>query len=214
MPTAVLTKSDLRWLICKGYIEHAREITLSGEEGRSFRRNRSSMFHKRSSFVLIEKGVLFATAASAAKTFVEANYNGNGNSSRSAPIPTWDRDRQELRLAGQLIKQFKVPAANQQAILATFEEEQWPPRVDDPLKPHPDHDSKRRLQDTINSLNRNQKNSLIRFHGDGSGQGIRWELVARHNELVENVGTHNGSGFDSDTYLRRPLEGVVEPHIL
>jgi len=37
-------------------------------------------------------------------------------------------------------------------------------------------DSKRRLHDTINSLNRNQKQSLIRFLGDGKGEGIRWEF--------------------------------------
>src|SRR5258708_6303028 len=31
---AELTSSDLRWLVRKGYAEHAREITLAGEESR------------------------------------------------------------------------------------------------------------------------------------------------------------------------------------
>ncbi len=75
------------------------------------------------------------------------------------------------------MKQFKVPAANQERILAAFEEEGWPIRIDDPLPPNSEQDSKRRLHDTINSLNRNQKQNLIRFVGDGSGQGVRWELV-------------------------------------
>ena len=58
-----------------------------------------------------------------------------------------------------------------------FEEESWPPRIDDPLPPHPDLMPKRRLHDTIKSLNRNQKNHVIRFMGDGTGEGIRWGLV-------------------------------------
>jgi hypothetical protein len=32
------------------------------------------------------------------------------------------------------------------------------------------------LQETIKSLNRNQKQLLIRFIGDGSGTGVRWEF--------------------------------------
>jgi len=61
-------------------------------------------------------------------------------------------------------------------ILTTFEEEKWPPKVDDPLPPHAEIDAKQRLHDTIKSLNRGQKRKLIRFRGDGTGQGIRWEL--------------------------------------
>ena len=78
-----------------------------------------------------------------------------------------------------VVKQFKVPALNQERILAAFEEEGWPVHIDDPLPPHPEQDPKRRLHDTINSLNRNQKNPLIRFLGNGNGQGIRWELSRR-----------------------------------
>lgn len=91
--------------------------------------------------------------------------------------PTWDRDRQQLRVGKVIVKEFKVPASNQEAILAAFQEENWPPRIDDPLSPVPDQDPKRRLHDTINSLNRNQKQSLVRFLGDGSGQGVRWEFT-------------------------------------
>ena len=48
---------------------------------------------------------------------------------------------------------------------------------DDPLPMHPDMLPKRRLHDTIKSLNRNQKTAQIRFMGDGTGEGIRWELA-------------------------------------
>jgi hypothetical protein len=59
-----------------------------------------------------------------------------------------------------------------------FEEEHWPPRIDDPLPKNPELLPKRRLHDAIKSLNRNQKRSLIRFMGDGTGEGVRWELHA------------------------------------
>ena len=58
-----------------------------------------------------------------------------------------------------------------------FEEESWPPRIDDPLPPSPNIDSKKRLHDTIKSLNRHQKQRCIRFMGDGRGTGVRWEPI-------------------------------------
>jgi hypothetical protein len=62
-------------------------------------------------------------------------------------------------------------------ILDSFEELGWPDYIDDPLPPHLEQDSRRRLHDAIDRLNRNQRNRLIRFHSAGSGRGIRWELV-------------------------------------
>ena len=92
-------------------------------------------------------------------------------------MPTWDSERRELRIRETIIKLFKWTAANQETILAAFEEEDWPHRIDDPLPPHPDQDSKRRLSDTIKCLNRKQINQQIHFRGDGTGKGITWELV-------------------------------------
>lgn len=92
--------------------------------------------------------------------------------------PTWDSQRRELRIEECLIKQFRLPSTNQERILMAFEEEGWPPRIDDPLSPHPTIDAKRRLHDTIKNLNRSQKSRLIRFKGDGTGQGVMWEQVA------------------------------------
>ncbi len=93
--------------------------------------------------------------------------------------PKWDVDRQEFYYQSQIVKQFKLPSPNQERILTAFEEEGWPPRIDDPLPRHPDLDPKRRLHDTIKSLNRNQKSRLIRFKGDGKGEGILWEPIDR-----------------------------------
>ena len=77
-------------------------------------------------------------------------------------------------LGAALVKQFRVPAVNQELILSAFEEEGWPPRVDDPLPRTGETDSKVRLRDAIKGLNRNQVQARVRFRGDGTGQSILW----------------------------------------
>ena len=182
---AGLTSSDFRWLVCKGFVEHGREITQAGETVRGFQPSRGLTFGKKTCFVLTEFGAGF-TRGSAQQPLelderIETIEAEDGDLVPDSAVPEWDRDRQELRVGALVVKQFKVPAANQERILAAFEEEGWPVRIDDPLPPNPEQDSRRRLHDTINSLNRNQKNSVIRFQGDGRGQGIRWELVSLAN---------------------------------
>jgi hypothetical protein len=177
---AGLSNSQLRWLVCKGHVAHAAEITQPDQDSRDFRRTGKLTFSKRTCFVLTQDGAAFTRGTFQARAKpVEPSERSQVRSARDGRPgrPSWDRDLQELRLGGVVVKQFKVPAPNQETILAAFEEEGWPARIDDPLPPHADQDSKRRLHDTITSLNRNQKHHLIRFLGDGSGQGIRWELL-------------------------------------
>lgn len=202
---AGLSSSDLRWLVCKGYADHAREITSESNSGRSFRYQKNLAMWKRSCFVLTNLGVDFAqnsdmqlstqnnestpprvySSRLQAGAYVEGDNSAtNGERDGSAArtddcksmTPTWDCDRQELRLGPQVVKEFRLRSPNQVTILTAFEEEEWPAKIDDPLPPHTDIDVKQRLHDTIKSLNRNQKRPLIRFRGDGTGEGIRWEL--------------------------------------
>lgn len=194
---AGLTSSDLRWLVCKSFVEHARESTMPGDQTRSFRAGGGLTFSRRTCFVLTETGVAYACRAIAKASHPVGN-NGHGErvvqaKASSGQRPKWDRERQELRVGEIVVKQYKVPAANQETILAAFEEEGWPVRLDDPLPPHPEQDSKRRLHDTIVSLNRNQRNPVIRFSGDGSGQGVRWQLAP----LTDGKPAENG-GFSQE----------------
>jgi hypothetical protein len=191
-----VSENDLRWLVCRAYIEHAKEITRGCGE-RKFNRQVSLRLCKRSAFVITDAGVAYSRSFPEGFTRCDIDTEVGVNFAYSAPEmapstvtldarrsfrsdvrPKWDRDRRELRLADELVKVFKLPSPMQEAILMAFEEEQWPPRIDDPLPVHPDMLPKRRLHDTIKSLNRNQKSPLIRFMGDGTGEGIRWELTA------------------------------------
>jgi hypothetical protein len=189
----------LRWLVCKGYVAHAAEITEPSDVTRTFRRVHTTglKFGRRTCFVLTEAGMAFAAALIDCPSLfshphaagLQSDDSNAGAAADDAVGPRWDRDRQELRVGGVVVKQYKVPAANQERVLAAFEEEGWPVHVDDPLPPSGELDPKRRLHDTINSLNRNQKVSLIRFFGDGSGEGVRWELIA---ETRRNGKSGNG----------------------
>jgi hypothetical protein len=190
-----MSDSDFRWLICRGFAEQGCELSVLGEEARAFRRNNSLTFHRRSCFALTDAGVMFVrnalTQPVSAEEMARARLGLEPNGASGALRPTWDRDRQELRFGHLIVKQYKVPAANQEMILAAFQEEGWPPRIDDPLPQHPHLDPKRRLHDTINSLNRNQKNPLVRFLGDGSGEGIRWEPQRTEMLLAGNMNGHD-----------------------
>ena len=103
--------------------------------------------------------------------------NGEAAPRSATVIPHWDPAARVLRVGGHVVKRYRVPSSTQEVILASFQEEGWPARLDDPLPPLHKGCSKDRLRDAIRHLNANQKNRLIRFRGDGTGQGILWELV-------------------------------------
>lgn len=175
-----LNSSDFRWLTCKGYVRHAREVTEPGSKRRCFIPNGTLTFQKRTCFVLTADGVEFCHRLLSGRqaTSLPALPGEESPSGAVRPaLPSWDAALHELRLGVRLVKRFKWPAMNQETLLAAFQEEGWPIRIDDPLPPKAEQDPKRRLHDTIKSLNRNQQDRLIRFKGDGTGEGARWELI-------------------------------------
>src|SRR5262245_34028539 len=96
----------------------------------------------------------------------------------SAPTQIYfDHKLFELWVDSILLKLLDWPATNQISILTTFQEENWPKRIDDPLHPKAGSDTKARLRYAIHSLNGFQQPWLIRFFADGTGHGIRWERV-------------------------------------
>jgi hypothetical protein len=98
-----------------------------------------------------------------------------GSVSLGEQRPHWDALRRELTVNGQVIKRFRLPATNQEAVLRAFEEEGWPAAIFDPLPPRDEQNSKQRLHDTIKALNRSRLARVILFRGDGTGEGVLWE---------------------------------------
>lgn len=94
-------------------------------------------------------------------------------------LPHWDTKSRQPWLRGILVKEFRQPAPNQTRLLDVFQEQGWASaHIDDPLPSYPgetEKDVTRRLQETIKNLNRGLLPGTIRFRGDGTGQGVRWQ---------------------------------------
>jgi hypothetical protein len=170
-----LTPSDLRWLVEKGYATHAREITEPGDAERKFAPGSNTAFSPDTRFLLTDAGLQLAGGMRAAPTLLRFPSSAAPLEIEAASKPRWDTDDGTLYFGRRIVKRFKRPSPNQAIILATFEEENWPQRIDDPLPPAKDIDPRRRLHDTIKWLNRNVECRLLCFSGDGSGEGVRWQ---------------------------------------
>ncbi len=169
-----ISRSLLRWLVCNNLIEHRIEARSCNDSRRQFFEAPNLVLNEQSCFVLSSKGHdLFSNLSRNS-----ALSNQVQNSTMSAELnpikPIWCANTRTLKINGYLVKQFKWPAPNQEKLIAAFAEEGWPRQIDDPLVPN-QVCPKRRLHDTIKCLNRNQAHKLIKFRGDGTGQGVYWE---------------------------------------
>lgn len=91
--------------------------------------------------------------------------------------PHWDTRRRTLYLGQQVVKRFKRPAPNQEAVLAAFEQQRWPERIDDPLSESADLMPQDRLHDVLRRLNHGHEHPLLHFRRDGRGTGIAWSVT-------------------------------------
>ncbi len=92
--------------------------------------------------------------------------------------PFWDRENRVLSFGGQIIRRYIRSSPNQEAVLQAFEEQGWPYRIDDPLPQDHEVVPKVRLHDTIRWLNLKHESRLLRFLGDGTGEGVCWKKLA------------------------------------
>jgi hypothetical protein len=171
---------DLRWLVARGFAEHRREMTVPGDANRTFRVLSSTEFPGSTAVALTRQGAtalswLLSDEGIASPKYEAGPTVGPSPTDTPASMPVWDGARRELRFENQVVKRFRVPAANQEIILQAFQEDGWPHCIDDPLPPSKDSDAKGRLLATIKSLNRNQLAALLLFHGNGNGFQIYWE---------------------------------------
>lgn len=147
--------------------DHRSEQNRAIPDSSELRLVRTEQLHSNSGFE--------ATAPSKAPPNSPTGHLSKDVSDIQKETPSWDADRHELMIGNTIVKRFRWPAANQESVLSAFEEEGWPSKIDDPLSPNSDSDPKRRLADTIKCLNRNQTTRLIRFRGDGTGEGVLWD---------------------------------------
>lgn len=106
-----------------------------------------------------------------------AHLRGASSIVGARPVPQWDAARRTLWLGASVVKQFRVPAVNQEIVLQVFEEEGWPHTIDDPIPVGRASEGKARLHDTIRRLNDRQRVRRLRFAGNGRGDGVSWEVI-------------------------------------
>ena len=175
-----LSDNDVRFLLRLKFLDQGLDVSTSTSGNRELRFDEVHSFTKRTHFVLTEHGINAGAKALGDVPVSCSNCRLRASASRiapavaDAPLPIWNAERRVLTFGSSVVKQFKRRAVNQELVLAAFQEEGWPTRILDPLSPHPSHDVKRRLSDTIKFLNRSRRNELISFHGDGSGEGVIW----------------------------------------
>jgi hypothetical protein len=106
-----LWPNDLRWLVCRGYAEHALEQPRQDGSARCFERDAGLTLGEASCFVLTEAGLALARSlpGGADDTAVSAQRaTGPGSPTLAAPpMPRWDPDRRELWLGDKLVKRFR-----------------------------------------------------------------------------------------------------------
>jgi len=202
-----LSTGDLRWLLTRGLIEHAIEVTPPDTTHRVFRPARKPSVIKRSCFVLSPIGAALAegmrasdsddlpseparlaqsdaqcdvaTVALPSATQVAKVLPQVTNGHAAMMAPRWDRNRRELRVGDQLVRRFTIPRPTVESILTAFEEEHWPRCIAAPLNGR----AVERMDAVVQELNRGQRSPLVRFVGDEGGHAVSWELFAEPARL-------------------------------
>jgi len=90
--------------------------------------------------------------------------------------PVWDAENRTLWWNGRVVIRFERRAApNPELLLESFQELRWVRRMPNPF--HGNHKkAHEKLRNAIKKLNRRQ--NVLRFHGGGDGESVRWELIA------------------------------------
>jgi hypothetical protein len=171
-----ISLGDLHWLVSEGYAEHRVETTRLGSSRRTFRAA-GPAFTVRSCFVLTERGIQAARQHGAQEGPDGRRVTSHRKGRALRTKPRWDGQLRQLWVGKELVKWFRVPAGNQETILAAFQEQGWPAHIDDPLPGKAGVDPKGRLHAAIRRLNGRQLRRLLCFRGDGTGMGVCWELI-------------------------------------
>jgi hypothetical protein len=181
-----ISPTTLRCLVERGLVAHGIEQTNLEAVSRSVVPVGHLRFTENSSFILTDLGLALAGEAfadlwpspSGAASTVEADV--------SSALPRFivcDNGCRELRYRGKVVKIFKTYADRQETVLQSFQDQNWVEWIADPLTSGPRQNPKIGLRDVIARLNRHQMHNLLRFHGDGTGRGVRWcAAAASHNK--------------------------------
>lgn len=164
----------VQWLQNGGYVRQIHDRSKSRHAAVA---SKNGAVDDHSRFVLTVGGLRLARLVQGRRAAVERKTRIRCN--RSVHKPHWDSKQRELWLGDQLVKRFAVHATNQCLLMAVFQEEDWPVLVLDPFPGGTHRVKRKRLNNVIERLNKGHAVSLIRFHSNGNGDGVWWEIVGK-----------------------------------
>jgi hypothetical protein len=172
---AGLTTSDLRWLVCRRYVEHRLEQMQKGAAERRFHRAANLAITRRSCFILTPAGLELALEHVDGHTgpspFPAPAAVRNGDPIAQAG-PHWDEDTRILYWSGRPVKRYRYDAPNQEYVLRVFQSHDWTRSVEVQLPDDGGGSYKERLHDAIKHLNRSVR-PVLRFRQ--AGTWVMWE---------------------------------------
>jgi hypothetical protein len=167
-----------QFLVLMLYHGHVRQFrpAVRPRSGR-LRPEPANSLHLRANslFALTEAGEAFADRLLRTRIGGEALRTTWNGYCPARLVPHYDPIGRVFRWGCHDLKRFRQPALNQELVLLTAQELNWPEWFDDPLPVQSGTNPKVRLHDTIKSLNHWQVPHLVRFKGDGTGTRIGWE---------------------------------------
>jgi hypothetical protein len=179
-----LSRAQLRLLVQNGYchwqLSQNRHHTKSGQIPRA--KPRAIPVGGR--LVLTSAGAMLARQILYPLVNIGKGKSLNGRCrNRSFPdltlpaVPRFNADNHEVWWGSHLVKRFTRPAPNLEAILTALEKSNWSEHVGTIFTPKGNRLSKYQLHEAIKTWNESSLGKFIALHGDGLGQGIRWERL-------------------------------------
>jgi hypothetical protein len=153
LEAAGLTYDDLCELIARRLLAH--KVEKIGRGGRrTLVRPRGSELSPRSHFLLTAAGVRWAEYLVASDPASNPTTPSEGE---SRTRPEWDAGRRLLSYTGRLVLKLSPQASIRKLILDSFQEDNWKPRIDNPITARSaGDDAGKRLRDALGGLNHSQ----------------------------------------------------------
>jgi hypothetical protein len=183
-----LGSSDIRWLVSKGYIAHALEVTKPHDKQRQFQAADNLALTERSCFVVTCSGIdLLAQWGGRTETF-EPTFAKPPMNDRDEDLPRrrprWDEKQHTLYWGSVLVKHFQREARNQEAILRSFEEAAWAEVLSEVPILRTTGNTKACFRDAIRNLNRNVA-PYLSFRQEGCGRRLVWQARATDRHATQ-----------------------------
>ncbi|HLJ94899.1 MAG TPA: hypothetical protein VKU02_17110 [Gemmataceae bacterium] len=167
------------WLLYQDHAVHLLPPSVTAQRSDPLQRVESVRLTPDSRLALTDRGAVFAQQFLADLDFDRpakvASIRRQLQMGRL--VPHYDAGSRTLSWGRHVLKCFRQPAENQEALLLKAEEVGWPGQwMNDPLERVPGMNRKRTLHNTIQDFNRSLKSPWICLLGDGTGRRFGWEF--------------------------------------